>query len=665
MSDPLSQESPGAAGQAAGPPGARGPGRRGKPGPVGALSLRPTPLEIQGIVAPVAIVLLIGLTFVSVYLAAFHKPRPHDLPIGVVGTSSQVSQVETALHDNVKGYYKVTSYGSGQSARDAIEHRDIYAAYDLTGKTPELLYAGANGAAVSGTTTATFQIMSKAQGKPLVTTDIRPISPDDSRGLSLFYATFGLVLAGFLFGLISLQQAPRLSFAFRWVSLALFGILGGFFTVLIANTGYGAMPGSFWGEFGVIALVTAASGAITLLIVRVAGNAGLALSSIILITFGNTTSGGVMPPDFLPGWLRPLSDIMPPGVATRAMYGIAYFHNDGAGSGVAILITWIVGSALIIYLLNGRAEMTKLRQSQNRPGQGAGPSPAPGEVAEAPAAPAPARVPQPALATAGAGAVPAGAASYFSPGPQAAPPIPSPPPAPAPETTGISVRADLPVGHMARPAQPQSYDPPVYAEPAPYEQGNGAQGNGAHGNGVQGYPEADHLGADSYLGAAYSEPVDPEPPVTRPQPYPQAPPAQPVQSVQSVQSTQSAPAEIPPPLPIETEPQSWFRPPRSRNAPASGGTDWAVAGDSEWRHADSVVSEPVTAGSTASGLPIRTPGRNQVAGEFPSDRPQAPVSQPRSAAENAAGARDRVQTLQRGIYRAQEELQTDDDGGSE
>ncbi len=49
--------------------------------------------------------------------------------------------------------------------------------------------------------------------------DILPLSKGDSRGLSVFYASFGLVLAGFLFGQMTYQLAPRLSFRQRVVSL--------------------------------------------------------------------------------------------------------------------------------------------------------------------------------------------------------------------------------------------------------------------------------------------------------------------------------------------------------------------------------------------------------------------------------------------------------------
>jgi hypothetical protein len=98
--------------------------------------------------------------------------------------------------------------------------------------------------------------------------------------------------------------------------------------------------------------VAAAAGAVTMLIIRVAGRAGVAVGSIALLTLGNATSGGVLPACFLPGWLRPLSFVLPPGVAVRAIDGVAYFGNAGLTEGIAILAAWVLVPLLLIFLID-------------------------------------------------------------------------------------------------------------------------------------------------------------------------------------------------------------------------------------------------------------------------------------------------------------------------
>jgi hypothetical protein len=84
--------------------------------------------------------------------------------------------------------------------------------------------------------------------------------------------------------------------------------------------------------------------------VRIFGGAGASLAAVILLVLGNSTSGGVVPTAFLPGWLHPLSEILPVGPGVRALYGLAYFHDDGLITAVAILIAWIVACATALYL---------------------------------------------------------------------------------------------------------------------------------------------------------------------------------------------------------------------------------------------------------------------------------------------------------------------------
>ncbi|GAA0411171.1 ABC transporter permease [Streptomyces luteireticuli] len=311
----------------------------------------------KGVLLPVAVVLVIGTVFVSVYLAAFHAPKPHDLPVAVVGTQRDAQRVGESLESAVPGGFEVRHYAEEGAAREAIGHRSVFAAY-LTGHGrggPKLLYAGANGPSVTGTLTGAFGPVAEAGGHRLAQEDVLPASAGDTRGLAIFYASFGLVLAGYLFGLMTYQAAPALRLRQRLASLAIFGVLGGIIIALLAGgTGFGALPGSFAGIAGITALMAMAAGGATMVFVKWTGPAGSGLASIVLLTLGNSTSGGVMPASYLPGWLHPLSGVLPVGAGVRAVQGLAYFHDDGLGHGIAVLVAWIVVCAGLLYLRDAR-----------------------------------------------------------------------------------------------------------------------------------------------------------------------------------------------------------------------------------------------------------------------------------------------------------------------
>jgi hypothetical protein len=295
------------------------------------------------------VVLAIGLIFVAVYLAAFHAPRPHHLPIAVVGSAQTARALQTDLNRVIPGGFELNRVPSQRAARDAIAHRRAYGAMLAGNGDLTLLYAGANGPAVVSLLERVAGVAAKAARTSLSTKDILPATAGDSRGLSIFYAAFGLVLAGFLFGTMTYQVSPRLELRQRLLSLLIFGVAGGILIALIAKA-FSAVPGPFLELAGVIALMAMAAGGFSMSFVRVFGGAGASLAAVILLVLGNSTSGGVVPTAFLPGWLHPLSEILPVGPGVRALDGLAYFHDDGRITGVAILIAWIAACVAALYL---------------------------------------------------------------------------------------------------------------------------------------------------------------------------------------------------------------------------------------------------------------------------------------------------------------------------
>ncbi|MFF3877847.1 ABC transporter permease [Streptomyces sp. NPDC001978] len=310
--------------------------------PTDAAPRKPGLTGSAAVLRPVITVLTVGLTFVSVFLAAFHTPKAHRLPIAVVASDANAALFDVKLQRTAPDAFQVERYSDATAARSAVEHRKVYAAYLQAGSAPRVLYAGANGLAVQALVAPLGHTQLGADGSKVHVQDIVPLAPGDNRGLSVFYASFGLVLAGFLFGQMTYQVAPRLPFGQRMGSLTLFAVAGGLATALIAGSAFGAIPGPVLGIAGIVALMSGAVAAATVLLIRLFGPLGVPLGSIFMLVMGNATSGGVLPPSFLPGWLQPLTSVMPPGVGVRALNGLAYFHNDGVESGLITLSAWAV-----------------------------------------------------------------------------------------------------------------------------------------------------------------------------------------------------------------------------------------------------------------------------------------------------------------------------------
>ncbi len=300
--------------------------------------------DVKGTLLPVAVGLLIGSIFVSVFLAAFHDPRPHGLPVAVVGSpqlQAQAERISAAGEDA----FSIRTYATAADASAAVQRADVYGAVitSAAGR-PSLVVAGAQGNGVTSTLQQAFSPLA-GPSAPLAVEDVAPTSAGDSRGLSVFYTAFGVVLAGFLFGLTSMQTAPRLPSRLRAASLVGFSTVIGLAVAAIVEPAYGSLPAPYALTAVVAGLLALAVATTTVMLLRVFGRAGTFVAAIVLLIAGNATSTGVLPAQYLPGWLEPLAGWLPAGVAVRALRGAAYFDDDGVRSGLLVLLLWVLVAA--------------------------------------------------------------------------------------------------------------------------------------------------------------------------------------------------------------------------------------------------------------------------------------------------------------------------------
>ena len=83
--------------------------------------------------------------FVALTLSAFHRPTPHELPVGIVGSAAVTRQVEDALDGAAPGAFRFRSYPSGASATTGIAQRQVDGALVVSGAGLRLLVTQAGG----------------------------------------------------------------------------------------------------------------------------------------------------------------------------------------------------------------------------------------------------------------------------------------------------------------------------------------------------------------------------------------------------------------------------------------------------------------------------------------------------------------------------------------
>ena len=303
----------------------------------------------KAMLIPVITALVIGTIFVAVYLAAFHAPGARHEPLGIAAPNTVAATTELALNNSAPSAFTFYRYADEAAARQAIDHDEVPAVLVDDGSGMRLLVAGAQG---PSTVSALSAAVTGAVGHQVPVDDVLPLAPGDARGLSVFYSAFGVVLAGFLFAMASYQMAPRLPLIARMASMSAFAVASGILIALIAHTGFAALPAPFGMVALLVGLLAWASAAGTGVLLRVFGPLGVSVASIVMLILGNATSGGILPTTFLPGWLSPLAQLLPPAAAVSGLRGAAYFHDANLANALLTLIIWIVGCSALQFVLD-------------------------------------------------------------------------------------------------------------------------------------------------------------------------------------------------------------------------------------------------------------------------------------------------------------------------
>ncbi len=260
-------------------------------------------------------ILVAVFALVSSNVAANHSPKPHGLPIGIVGTPAVADAAHAELARAAPGAFAVHAYLSLTSARTTVLHRSVYGAFQPA-PSPVLLVADAASPPVAALLQRTFASVASGSGRALAVHDLVPLPSSDSSGATSYSAILSLIivgLAGTSVVFILTRHRPE---AVRVVLTVVMGVGAGLITALVTNVLVGAFPDSFFAVWGVTTLFVLAIGLPIAACQVIFGIAGTAIGAVLFLVIGNPASGGSSAPELLPGFWRTLSQILPPGAGT-------------------------------------------------------------------------------------------------------------------------------------------------------------------------------------------------------------------------------------------------------------------------------------------------------------------------------------------------------------
>ncbi|MET9659600.1 DUF3533 domain-containing protein [Streptomyces sp. NPDC006510] len=328
--------------------------------------------EVKNAVTPRAALLVIGvlglqLLFIASYVGALHKPKPTDVPFGVVAPRQISAELLTELKSLPGGPLDPRAVTDAATAREQILDREIDGALIVNpkGTTDTLLVASGGGASMSSALTKIITEVDRTQQRTVRSVDLAPASDQDFNGISSFYLVVGWCVGGYLCASIlaisaGAKPANRQRAVIRTGVMALYSVVGGIGGAIIIGPILGALPGSFWGLSGLGALTVFAVGMITLALQALTGIVGIGLAVLVVVIAGNPSAGGAYPLPMLPDFWRAIGPALPPGAGTWVARSIAYFKGNAVTGPLLVLSAWAVVGTVVTLLVAMRRKPEEL-----------------------------------------------------------------------------------------------------------------------------------------------------------------------------------------------------------------------------------------------------------------------------------------------------------------
>ena len=302
-------------------------------------------------IAPVVFAVLLTTIFAVNFMSSGHEPIATDMPFGVVGSSPLPHDAQGPLFS-----LDVKKYANASAATQAMNKGEIYGAL-IAGGSPanQLTVVGSISDLSPLDIAGNFQAAARKNGetvtvqKPYAPT---PLAKGDPFALVCSLVLVPLLVAGYM-GTTLLTKALD-SASGRWHGLWLLGFAVATSLVidLIVTFLLKGLPSdSFWSVWPIMALIILSVAVVAAVLRRIFGPVGIFLTVIVVVQFGNPSSGGANGVPYLPGFWKTIGPFLPPRNAYLLLRNTVYFDGHGTSQALTVLLVYtvIAGAALVAF----------------------------------------------------------------------------------------------------------------------------------------------------------------------------------------------------------------------------------------------------------------------------------------------------------------------------
>lgn len=311
--------------------------------------------------------LVLQLAFLGSYVGALHEPKPHDVPVAVVGPAAAAEQI----NDLPGSPLRATAVSSLDAGEKRVAQRRDYAVLvpaapaekgSKQAEPADLYVASAANSTMATLLPKLFDRIAAEQQQPPVTVhDVAPLPAADSNGLSGFYAVVSWMVGGYfaatLLGMVGdTRIRSRRQAGYRLGGMLGMALAAGLFSAILLQHVIGVLgDASFFSLWMIGALCVFAAGVATIAFQSLLGIAGTGIAVLLFVVLGNPSAGGVFSPQLLPGLWREIGAALPTGAGTSLVRNTAYFDGTATGGPVLVLLIWAALGVTVTLIRGGRA----------------------------------------------------------------------------------------------------------------------------------------------------------------------------------------------------------------------------------------------------------------------------------------------------------------------
>ncbi len=304
----------------------------------------------KDLIAPVAFSLILTTLFAVNYMSSGHEPIANDMPFGVVGSTALAEAAQGDLFD-----LDIIQYDDQDAATQAMDRGEIYGALITSDSSTDLMVVNTISDISPLDIAGNFEKAATSAGETISVKAYAPtpLAPKDPFALVPATLLVVLLIGGYMSAALLTTTVGSASARWRGVWLAGFAAITGLLLDIVTTYWLDGFPeDSFWVAWPILSLIILAVALFAAVMRRLLGPAGIVVTLIVILQFGNPSSGGSNGAAYLTPFWDGIGPFLPPRNAFLLLRNTLYFDGNGIAQPLVVLLGYAIIGAVILGFLD-------------------------------------------------------------------------------------------------------------------------------------------------------------------------------------------------------------------------------------------------------------------------------------------------------------------------